>query len=188
MTSFDWRWKISEAADRLRSRYDFIGRSTGAPFLALVYPPEAEAAFLHEWHTVATALSPDYLIKSLDVLNLTQQAVVEIGADNIVTAIADPMPGSDPISDLGARWVSKIARAVRSAATAQPPARLVVVLERLAALYPVAGPRDVMQCLWDDADSLDNPVVVLIPGYMQSPRTYSFLGQREEFMYRGDLL
>ena len=40
-------------------------------------------------------------------------------------------------------------------------------LERLAALYPAAGPRDVMQRLWDSAQSLLNgPVVVLIPGHV----------------------
>src|ERR1035441_36793 len=49
MPSFDWKWKISEAVDRLRSRYDLIGRNTGAPFLALIYPPETEKAFEGEW-------------------------------------------------------------------------------------------------------------------------------------------
>ena len=48
MSSQDWRWKIGEAIERVRTRYEFIGRKTGAPFLALVYPPVAEAAFLKE--------------------------------------------------------------------------------------------------------------------------------------------
>ena len=50
MSSQDWQWKIGEAVERVRTRYEFIGRKTGAPFLAVVYPPEAETAFLKEWH------------------------------------------------------------------------------------------------------------------------------------------
>lgn len=188
MTRFDWKWKIAEATDRLRSRYGFIGRSTGAPFLALIYPPEAEAAFFDEWHMVTKSLSPEFVANSVDVLLLTQQTVAQIGADNIVNAIGDPMPGSDPVSDLGTEWVSRITDSVRAASQEGSPARPIVVLERLAALFPVVGPRDVMQALWDQPNSLDCPVVTLIPGYLQSSRTYSFLGQREEFMYRGDLL
>ena len=67
--------------------------------------------------------------------------------------------------------------------------RTFVSLEHLAALHPVAGPRDVMQQLWDSAQSaLDGPVVVFIPGSLRGPRTYSFLDDKSEFMYRGDLL
>ena len=40
----DWQWKLREAVDTIKARYDQIGRKTGAPFLAVVYPPEAEAA------------------------------------------------------------------------------------------------------------------------------------------------
>ena len=62
-------------------------------------------------------------------------------------------------------------------------------LQRLAALYPAAGPRDVMQRLWDSNQSpLDGPVVVLVPGHVVGPRTFSFVGKTDEFMYRGDLL
>jgi len=56
-------------------------------------------------------------------------------------------------------------------------------------LYPAAGPRDVMQRLWDSAQSaLNGPVVVMIPGHVLESRTYRFVGERDEFMYRGDLL
>ena len=59
----------------------------------------------------------------------------------------------------------------------------------MAALYPAAGPRAVMQRLWDSAQSaLNGPVVVLIPGHSVGARTYAFVGDRNEFMYRGDLL
>ena len=39
MSKVDWEWKIREAVERIKTRYDHIGRKTGAPFLALVYPP-----------------------------------------------------------------------------------------------------------------------------------------------------
>ena len=56
MSSHDWRWKIGEAIERLRSRYEFVGRKTGAPFLAVVYPPELELAVLKEWRTQCATL------------------------------------------------------------------------------------------------------------------------------------
>ena len=42
---------------------------------------------------------------------------------------------------------------------------------------------------WDsNQDTLEGPVVVLIPGTLQGARTYLFVYTRKEFMYRGDLL
>lgn len=40
MTEHNWRWAIGEAIERIHGRYQHIGRKTGAPFLALVYPPD----------------------------------------------------------------------------------------------------------------------------------------------------
>ena len=119
----------------------------------------------------------------------TQKVVDEIGAANIVASMADPMPGSDPQSELGELWVTAIAGVVENRLSQQGGSKPVVSLERLAALYPAAGPRDVMQRLWDSAQSvITGPVVVMIPGRVVGPRTYRFLGVRDEFMYRGDLL
>lgn len=189
MIAVDWRWKIGEAAERLRTRYEFIGRKTAAPFLAIVYPMEAEAAVLAEWWAQCQALRPEIDVRSLDVLELTQQVLNEIGAANVVAALSDPMPGSDPQAELGRLWVRAVAEAVRHRMADPEVGKPVVSLERLAALFPAAGPRDVMQHLWDSAQtSLDGPVVVLIPGVLRRGSTYAFVGQREEFMYRGDLL
>ena len=49
----DWSWKLREALERVKTRYDHIGRKTGDSFLAVIYPPEAEAAVLKEWKTLA---------------------------------------------------------------------------------------------------------------------------------------
>ena len=189
MSTLDWRWKIGEAIERLRKRYRFIGRSTGAPFLALVYPMEAETTVLKEWHTQTAALRPEIDVRSVDILDVTQAVLAEIGTEAIVDALADPMPGSNPESELGRMWVTRIANAVHSALSESGQGKPVISLERLAAVYPAAGPRDIMQYLWDGASDLfDGPVVVLIPGIHHGSRTYSFLGRRDEFMYRGDLL
>lgn len=189
MSSLDWRWKISEAIERIRTRYDFIGRKTGAPFLAIVYPPEAETAVLKEWRTQCATLQPEIDCRSIDVLAETQKLLSDIGAENVVASMADPMPGSDPQSELGGLWISGIAEVVGRELANGGPGRPVVSLERMAALYPAAGPRDVMQRLWDSAQStLNGPVVVMIPGNVVESRTYRFVGERDEFMYRGDLL
>jgi hypothetical protein len=189
MSSHDWRWKIGEAIERLRSRYEFVGRKTGAPFLAVVYPPELEMAVLKEWRTQCATMGGDIDVRAIDVMEETQKVVSEIGAANIVASMADPMPGSDPQSELGELWVTAVAGVVDNRLSQPGRNKPVVSLERMAALYPAAGPRDVMQRLWDSAQSvITGPVVVMIPGRVVGPRTYRFLGVRDEFMYRGDLL
>jgi hypothetical protein len=189
LSTYDWRRKINEAIERIRTRYEFIGRKTGAPFLALVYPPEVEAAFLKEWRTQCATLQPEIDVRPVNVLEVTHRIISDIGASNIVSSMDDPMPGSDPQAELGGLWVSAVAEAVESRLAEPGKGKPVVSLERLAALYPAAGPRDVMQRLWDSAQSLLNgPVVVLIPGQVMESRTYSFVAKHDEFMYRGDLL
>lgn len=185
----EWGWKLREAVERLRTRYEHIGRKTGAPFLAVVYPPEAERGVLREWRTLAATLGPELSVRTIDVLEVTARVVDEFGAHALLDAMRDPMPGSDPAAELGALWTNAVVAAVRDAFAAGGGGRPVVVLERLAALYPASGPRAVMQSLWDgDHAALDGPVVLLIPGTLIEARVYRFLGQREEFMYRGDVL
>jgi hypothetical protein len=185
----DWEWKLREAAERVRTRYEHIGRKTGAPFLGIVYPPDAERAVLREWRMLTTTLEPEFSIRTIDVLDVTARIVEQFGAQAIVDAMSDPMPGSDPTSELGAMWTSAVVAAVREAVARPGDGRPVVVLERLAALYPASGPRAVMQTLWDsDHSTLEGPVVLLIPGFLIEARVYHFVGRVEEFMYRGDIL
>lgn len=185
----DWEWKLREAVERLRTRYGHIGRKTGAPFLAIVYPPEVERSLLKEWHTLAATLEPEFSIRTIDVLDVTTRVVRQFGVDSLVDSMRNPMPGSDPTSELGSMWTNAVTASVRGAAGKPGPGRPVVVLERLAALYPASGPRAVMQTLWDsDHASLEGPVVLLVPGVLIEARVYRFVGQVEEFMYRGDIL
>ena len=143
----DWEWKLREAADRLRTRYEHIGRKTGAPFLAIVYQPGVERSLLKEWHTLSATLEPEFSIRTVDVLDVTTSIVREVGVESIVDSMKDPMPGSDPTSELGSMWTTSVAARVRDAAGKSASGRPIVVLERLAALYPASGPRAVMQAL-----------------------------------------
>ncbi len=121
--------------------------------------------------------------------NITQRVISDIGSENIVDCLSDPMPGSDPISDLGQLWVNAVAEAVGSAFLNSRANKPVVSMGRLAALYPAIGPRDIMQALSDSNQAtIKGPVIVLIPGSLEGPRTYAFLDIKKEFMYRGDLL
>jgi hypothetical protein len=117
VSSLDWRWKISEAIERIRTRYEFIGRKTGAPFLALVYPPEAEGAVVKEWHTHCGALRPEIDVRTVNVLEVTQEVMLDIGVENIVSSLADPMPGSDPQAELGQLWITAAAEVVQASLT-----------------------------------------------------------------------
>jgi hypothetical protein len=189
-TPVDWGWKLREAVEAIKNRYDQIGRKTGAPFLAVVYPPEAEAAVMREWDTLAASLEPEFDLRTIDVLDVTNSIVKDLGGDNIVNAIANPMPGSSPEGELGHMWIAALAERVKECGTTPAPrGKLVMVLKYLAALHPAAGPRDLMQRLWDHEQSfLCGPVVVLIPGTLIERKVYSFLDHHDELMYRGDIL
>ena len=108
----------------------------------------------------------------------------------VVANLEDPMPGSDANAELGRHWVRAVAARIHElTGPASANSVPLVVIERLAALYPVAGPRAVMQAVWDtERASLDTVVVFLIPGTLLQPRVYRFVDRQEEFMYRGDIL
>ena len=190
MNGYDWRWKISEVVERLRTRYIYVGRKHGAPFLAVVYEPEAQSAVFVEWANQKKALAPDIDVRTVDILAVTQGVVDNFGAANVVEAMKNPMPGSDAALELSSLWIDAISKAVKCAFNDSTSSKPVVSLERLAALYPPIGPRHLMQSLWDSPDEVvGGPVIVLIPGTLTGePRTYDFLGLKKEIMYRGDLL
>ncbi len=191
----DWTWKLREAVERLKTSYEHIGRSTGAPFMAIVYPPEAEMAFQKEWQALQGMLTPDTEVITIDTMEVTMSALSDLGAENIVDALREPMPGSNPQAELGNLWVKAIVDVVKDRAakavqsTAYRTHRLIIVIRNLAALYPASSPRALMQALWDRSDLVfDGPVLLFIPGKIVEPRVYEFLNQVREFMYRGDIL
>ncbi len=185
----NWRWKIGEAITRIQTRYDFIGRKTGVPFLAIVYPTSEEVAVLREWHTQVRALQPDIEVKTIDVLTITQSVLSDIGIENVVDSLNDSEWGVSAVEDLARLWVNSIADEVRLKMREKSLGKPVLSIEHISALYPVSGPWDVMQKLWNDTESpLDCPVIVLIPGVLTGSRHYRFLNKKDEFMYRGDLL
>jgi hypothetical protein len=185
----DWNKRVCEAVGWIQNRYHHIGRKTGAPFLALVYPPDLEREVLNEWDAEVKSLNKDFSVRELDVLALTHAVTLEIGLDTVLETLADPVPGSNPRQELANLWLSRISDEVSTAFQEMKNGRPVVVLRSLAALYPVTGPQMLMQRLWDkEHESLEGPVVLLIPGTLTEPRRYQFLNQVDEYMYRGDIL
>lgn len=187
--SEDWSWKLREAVDRIKNSYEHIGRSTGAPFLAIIYPPDFEAAVFKEWHALTGMFGADFELIHLNILDIIMRVIQELGIENIVGTIQDPMPGSNPETELAAMWLTAIVGEVKNNLPSNHKKKTVIVLEQLAALYPATGPRSLMQALWDTTDlALDNPVVIFIPGRLVEPRVFEFLGKTRELMYRGDIL
>lgn len=185
----DWQWKLREGIDRLKNSYEHIGRSTGAPFLAIVYPPDLEVAVFKEWDALSGSFGSEFHLVDLNLLDITMKVIQELGVDTIVDAIQYPMPGSNPETELATMWLGAIVDEVKTCLPGQHSNKTVIVLKRLAALYPATGPRSLMQALWDTPDlALDNPVVIFIPGKLVEPRVYEFLGKTRELMYRGDIL
>lgn len=185
----EWNKTLCEAVGRLQLRYDQIGRKTGAPFLAIVYPPELEKQVLKEWDTLVKSLGDDYQVTAIDILEITHAITSQIGLDTILESMKDPEPGCEPERELGNLWLSSIQEKIESVFRDQKVKRPVIVLKHLAALYPAAGPQILMQRLWDSSqNALEGPVVLLIPGTLIEPRRYTFLNIRDEFMYRGEIL
>lgn len=185
----DWGWKLREAIERIKNQYMHIGRSSGAPFLAIIYPLEAEVAVLKEWGILSRSLGDEFDFKTIDVLAVTSSVLDDLGISNVLESIEHPMPGSNPESELGCIWIDAIKKEVIDETSKEGPAKKIIVLENLGALYPATTPHAVMQELWGSSDiQLDGPLVLLIPGSLKEPRVYSFLNLIDELMYRGDVL
>jgi len=189
MTARDWKVKIIDAVDSIRTRYELIGRKTGAPFIAILYPSETEKAVLDEWRIQTETLRPHYDVVHIDVLEVTHKVFSDIGIDNVVDVIKDPMPGADSSNELGQAIIQGLLKEIKNQLAKCKIGKPVVSLERLAALYPAIGPRAIMQVLWDSPNfEFEGPIIFMIPGIVKGLRTYAFLDCREEFMYRGELL
>lgn len=194
MNIVDWQWKLNEAIDRLKYHYEHIGRKTGYPFLGIVYPLEMERAVLKEWSILSKSLEDEFDFRTIDVLEITHNVVENVGVDTIVENIEDPMPGSNPEKDLGHMWVTAVAQEVmanleETSQDANKSQKRVIVLKKLAALYPAATPKQLMHELWNSSNAnLITPVLVLIPGTLIEKRVYNFADKVGEFMYRGDIL
>jgi hypothetical protein len=184
--SRDWQGTLREAVEQIKTRYDFIGRQTGASFLGVVYPPEVESAVLREWKTLTSGLGSEFEVRTVDVLAVTMLVVDELGSEAIADTLAAPMPGSNPEAELGQMWVRVVVEQVKQVLSQPSTAKLVVVLEHLSALYPVTSPQAVMKTL--EQCGVEGLVVFLIPGKIKSRNVYSFINQREHSMYRGDLI
>lgn len=185
----DIAWKIKEAASRIKERYDFIGHQTGAPFLAIVFPIEAELWTMNEWRAQAGVFADQYDLIYLNLLEITTRCNNRLGVENIIAAQDDPMPGANPDAELANLWISEIIATMQTRLSEHQGKPPVVVIEKTSTLYPVSGPRFLLQQLWDiHSQIIHCPVVVFIPGRLLERRVYLFMNTKEEFMYRGDIL
>jgi hypothetical protein len=185
----DISWKIKEAASRIKERYNFIGHQTGAPFLAIVFPLEAELWTMKEWRAQAGIFADQYDLIYIDLLEITTLCCDQLGVDNIIAAQEDPMPGANPEAELANLWISAVIAEIKKKLADHKGKPPVLVIEKTAALHPVAGPRFMLQQLWDlHSEIIHCPVVVFIPGRLLEQRVYLFMNTKEEFMYRGDVL
>jgi hypothetical protein len=185
----EWHKHLCEAVGWIQTRYHHIGRKTGAPFLAVVYPPEIEQVVFREWDAQIKCLNNEFMVRELDLLEITRAATNDIGLDIVLETLGDPAPGSNPEQELANIWLTKISEEIQQTFSEIHADKPVIVLKSMAALYPVTGPQMLMQRLWDkEQESLEGPVVLLIPGTLTEPRRYSFLNQVDEYMYRGDIL
>lgn len=182
-------WKIKEAASRIKNRYDFIGHQTGAPFLAIVFPQESELWTMKEWRAQAGIFTDQYDLITVNILDITTRCNDQLGIEDIISSQEDPMPGANPETELASLWISEIIASIQTKLDEHRGKPPVLVIEKTAALYPVAGPRFLLQQLWDlHSRMIQCPVVVFIPGRLLEQRVYHFLNTKEEFMYRGDIL
>lgn len=129
-----WKTRLEEAAERIRSRYQHIGRKTGASILVLLYPPQEEPKVLREWRAIVEGLAPEFDGHHVDALEVTQAAMAEIGMDDIVFSLDQPMPGCDPHDALRRLWINALTKRIREALPTGG-SRAFVSLERLAALH-----------------------------------------------------
>lgn len=185
----DWNRTLRESIEILKTKYNIIGRKTGAPFLAITYPVEVEGKVLHEWQVLSQSLGSEFVIHQIDILSLTMTVLDDIGLEEQINTLQNPPHGGNPEQELGLLWISELNDKISEAFEGTEPGKKpIVLLYNLAALYPAAGPQDVMQRLWDDdQDMLKGPVVLLIPGTLTESRRYQFLDLVEEYMYRGEI-
>jgi hypothetical protein len=181
--------KIKEAASRIKYRYDFIGHQKGSSLLTIVFPHEAELWTMKEWRAQAGIFADQYDLIYMDILDITTRCNDQLGVENIIAALEDPMPGANPETELANLWISEIIAAILKKLAEHRGNPPVLVIEKTAALYPVAGPGFLLQQLWDmHSQIIHCPVVVFIPGRLLEQQVYLFLNTKEEFMYRGDIL
>lgn len=188
--------RLAYLRTRIQSTYDGLGQSSGRPYMYFVYSPEADQQvrrFVDEQFMMLPSL---YTIR-INVLNLTVDALrdEEQGREAVLAHpdLAVAMMAPSDIADI---WQDELRVAMQQALETVPPGlRPLILLEGLAALYPLTNPTAVMEKFAEH--SLDNPatgrpvpIVLFVPGYRvpHTSRQYSFLTPASQplKMYRGE--
>jgi hypothetical protein len=158
MTEVDWGWKLREAAERIRTRNEHIGRKTGAAFSPSCTRPRPNESSC-EWHVLAATLAPEFEVRAIDVLDVTMRG----GRPGGSGIDEGPHAGLDP----GVRARGRLGRAVVAdvRTAAGRPGSGVPHLSWSASLpVPGSGSRVVVQALWDSDQAFDCPLILFGPG------------------------
>lgn len=182
-------WKIKEAILKLKNNYDFIGHKTGAPFLGIVYNHSEEQWFYKEWDAQVQSIANEFVFFDIDFLKLIHNCISNLGINEAIDAINNPMRGNSPYNGLAELFIDDTIEIIKEKLSNPSNKKPILVLKKLDALFPVTTPHTLFQNLWDiHGNILKCPVVCLIPGKNSNGRSYLFLNEIQELMYRGDLL
>jgi hypothetical protein len=181
---------------RIQTAYEGLGQSSGRPYLYFVYPPEDEQRVSRLIDEQFVGMPSIHCIR-LDLLMLTIDSLR--GEEQIRQELLDDpdtaKSGVAPL-DIAGLWQYEIRDYIERALRETPPGtRPLVLLEGLAALYPLTNPTAIMEKFAEQ--SFDNPVtrrpvpvVLFVPGYLlpHTSRTYYYLTQTSQplLLYRGE--
>lgn len=181
--------KVHEAIHRLRNSYGMIGKKTGLPYLAIVFPPSDEYEVLREWHFQMDTFQEEFHCIPIDVVKCSQKVLNYVGIEKVRETFHDETLVQNAKRDLGVMWIREIGKEIKRGYSSDTEKKVVFSIERTGGLYPVTNPYVMMEQLWNDNSiTLDHPLIVFIPGSITGSRHYNFLDRDELLMYHGDMI
>lgn len=184
-----WKDIVRDAFNDVTSRYDQIGRKTGGRTLSLIISPQAEDLAVKEWKSYLSSVRDEYVFHEVNMLELTVGETENIGLNRVVDLLENPMVGEDPYKALGLVWEDATIRKVLELCKIEEGGRKpIIYMTKLSALHPATTPKNILQKLWRNIDTITAPVVLFLPGTEQEARTYLYLDKIKEYVYRGDII
>jgi len=183
-----WKDVVRDAFNDVISRYDQIGRKTGGRTLSLIISPQAEDLAVKEWKSYISSVRDEFVFHEVDMLELTVEETEKIGLETVVGLLDKPMVGEDPYKALGLVWEDTAIKKVQSLCNVEQGRKPIIYMTKLSALHPATTPKNILQKLWKNIDTITAPVVLFLPGTEQEARTYLYLDKIKEYVYRGDII
>ncbi len=168
---------------RIQTAYEGLGQSSGRPYIYFIYPPDSEQR-MHRLIDEQLIVMPSIYCIRLDLLTLTIDALHgEEHARQALLNHSDLSKSDIAPLDIAHLWQDEIRENIERALETMPSGvRPLVLLEGLAALYPLTNPTAIMekfaeQSFNNPATGRPVPLVLFVPGYMlpHTSRTYHYL-------------